>query len=177
MNISKERVNKLQISSHLGVFYSWRISDVFLSESGLRISGKEGMTKPAHSKFSLNRYNYQVILNISFVEDKWHFDGILLVLVQVHPHPSHKICSIGSVLFLLSPSALLYFRALCLSVAYHSAHGSASFCARDAYKCLMPLCIGAFHIIFLRNKRLLKAFLVSLIGYMVLPHYFAVCLK
>ncbi len=63
--------------------------------------------------------------------------------------------------------------ALCLSVA-----SSASFCARDAHKCLMPLCIGAFRIIiFLRNERLLISFLVHLICYIVLPHYCAVCLK
>ncbi len=41
----------------------------------------------------------------------------------------------------------------------------------------MLLCIGAFRIIFLRNERLLIAFLVRLICYMVLPHYCAVRLK
>ncbi len=61
---------------------------------------------------------------------------------------------------------------LVLSVA-----SSASFCTRDAHKCFMPLCIGAFHIQILRNERLLIAFLVPLICYMVLPHYCAVRLK
>ncbi len=41
----------------------------------------------------------------------------------------------------------------------------------------MLLCIGAFHIIFLRNERILIAFLVNLICYMVLPRYCAVRLK
>ncbi len=58
-----------------------------------------------------------------------------------------------------------------------SVASSASFCTRDVHKCLMPLCIGAFPIIFLRNERLLIAFLVRLICYMVLPHYCAVHLK
>ncbi len=51
------------------------------------------------------------------------------------------------------------------------------FCARDVHKRLMPLCIGAFRIIFLRNEILLIAFLARLICYMVLPHYCAVHLK
>ncbi len=54
---------------------------------------------------------------------------------------------------------------------------SASFCARDVHKCLMPLCIGAFRIIFLHYERLLIAFLVRLICYMVQPHYCGVRLK
>ncbi len=62
--------------------------------------------------------------------------------------------------------------ARCDSVA-----SSASFCARDAHKCFMPLCIGAFHIICLPNESLLIAFLVCLICHMVLPHYCAVRLK
>ncbi len=37
------------------------------------------------------------------------------------------------------------------------------------HKCLMQLCIGAFRIIFLFNERLLIAFLVRFICYMVLP--------
>ncbi len=41
----------------------------------------------------------------------------------------------------------------------------------------MPLCIGAFRIIFLRNERLLIDFIVHLICYMVLSHYCAVRLK
>ncbi len=41
----------------------------------------------------------------------------------------------------------------------------------------MPLCIGAFRIIFLCNERLLIAFLVRLICYMVLPYYCGVRLK
>ncbi len=62
--------------------------------------------------------------------------------------------------------------ARCDSVA-----SSASFCARDAHKCLMPLCIGAFRNICLHNERLLIAFLVRLICYMEVPHYCAVRLK
>ncbi len=41
----------------------------------------------------------------------------------------------------------------------------------------MLLWIGAFRIIFLNNERLLIAFLVPLICYMMLPHYCAVRLK
>ncbi len=41
----------------------------------------------------------------------------------------------------------------------------------------MPLCIVAFRIIFLHNERLLIAFRVRLICYMVQPHYCAVRLK
>ncbi len=41
----------------------------------------------------------------------------------------------------------------------------------------MSLCIGAFRIIFLRNERLLIAFLVRLIWHMVLSRYCAVRLK
>ncbi len=41
----------------------------------------------------------------------------------------------------------------------------------------MPLCIGVFRIIFFANERLLIAFLVRLICYMVLPHFCAVLLK
>ncbi len=44
-----------------------------------------------------------------------------------------------------------------------SVASSAPFCARDAQNYLMPLYIGAFRIIFLRNERLLIAFLVRLI--------------
>ncbi len=59
-----------------------------------------------------------------------------------------------------------------------SVASSVSFCARDAHKCFMPLCIGALRIIiFLRNERLLIAYLVRFICYMVLPHYCAVHLK
>ncbi len=48
----------------------------------------------------------------------------------------------------------------------------------DAHKRCVPLCIGAFRIIIcLHNERLLIAFLVRLICYMVLPHYYAVRLK
>ncbi len=65
----------------------------------------------------------------------------------------------------------------CASALWLSVASSASFCARDLHKCLMPLCIGAFCIIFLRNVRLLIGFLVRLICYMVLPHYCAVRLK
>ncbi len=54
---------------------------------------------------------------------------------------------------------------------------STPFCAQNAHKCLMPLYIGAFRIIFLHIERLLIAFLVRLICHMVLPHYWAVCLK
>ncbi len=43
--------------------------------------------------------------------------------------------------------------------------------------CLIALCIGVFRIIFMRNERLLIAFFVRLICYMVLPHYCAVRLK
>ncbi len=54
--------------------------------------------------------------------------------------------------------------------AHYSAHGM--------HKCVVPLCIGAFRIIiFLRNGRLLIAFLVHLICHMMLPHYCAVRLK
>ncbi len=52
-----------------------------------------------------------------------------------------------------------------LHEAHHSAHGM-----RISALCV---CIGAFHIIFLRNERLLIAFLVRLICYMVLPRYSA----
>ncbi len=64
-----------------------------------------------------------------------------------------------------------------LVLLWLSVSSSASFCARDAHNCLMPLCIGDFRIIFLRSERLLIAFLVRLIWHMVLPHYCAVHLK
>ncbi len=64
----------------------------------------------------------------------------------------------------------------CACTLWLSVASSAPFCARDAHKCFMPLCIGAFCIIiFLRNE--LIAFLVCLICNMVLPHYCAVHLK
>ncbi len=66
----------------------------------------------------------------------------------------------------------------CACAQWLSVASSASFCARDAHKCFMSLCIGAFHIIiFLHNERLLIAFLIHLICHMVLPHYCAVRLK
>ncbi len=66
----------------------------------------------------------------------------------------------------------------CACTLWLSVASSAPFCARDAHKFFMPLCIGDFCIIiFLRNERLLIAFLVHLICNMVLPHYCAVHLK
>ncbi len=59
---------------------------------------------------------------------------------------------------------------LVLLQAHHSAHGM-------SISALLPLCIGAFSIIFLHNERLLIAFLVRLICFMALPLYCAVCLK
>ncbi len=56
--LGEQITNKFTYQTYM-CFILWRISDMFLSESGLRISGKEGMTKPACSKFSLNHYNYQ----------------------------------------------------------------------------------------------------------------------
>ncbi len=54
MYLSEARVN-MTITCVLFL----EISDVFLSDFGLRISGKEGTTKPACSEFNLNYYNYQ----------------------------------------------------------------------------------------------------------------------
>ncbi len=52
---------------------------------------------------------------------------------------------------------------------------SRSFCARDAHKRFVPLCIEAFRfIIFLHNDRLLIAFLFRLLYQMLLPHYCAI---
>ncbi len=65
----------------------------------------------------------------------------------------------------------------CACALWLSVASSTPFCARDAHKCIMLLCIGAFRIIFLHNERLLIAFLVCLIWHMVLPHYCAVRLK
>ncbi len=57
-----------------------------------------------------------------------------------------------------------------LHEAHHSVHGM--------HISALCVCIGALHIIiFLRNERLLIAFLVRLICHMVLPHYCAVRLK
>ncbi len=58
----------------------------------------------------------------------------------------------------------------CVALAYHSARGM-----RISALCCSVL--EPFVLYFLRNERLLIAFLVSLICYMVLPHYCVVHLK
>ncbi len=73
---------------------------------------------------------------------------------------------------------IVRFNHSCACALWLRVASSVSFCARDAHKFFMPLCIGAFGIILpMIIKILLIAFLVCLICYMVLLHYCAVCLK